>query len=169
MYYSVNDICLHTSSLKPGLYSMRLYTPTLGTAVYTSVAGWAQRIRAFSPTVADKVQSCWTFKANPYIPGQSVMIHRVTVLNANVIMADGDVNTDEVPVALAEANHCLYVTTRKCHHWFIPEITNPNAAVTCVLNELINEKEGRLNHIFTWHCDTNSRILSPMTCWCRHQ
>ena len=60
--------------LKPGLYSMRAYarvyarilahTPTVGAAVYTSVAGCAQRIRAHTPTVAVKVQTCWTFKAS---------------------------------------------------------------------------------------------------------
>ena len=51
-------------SLKPGLYSMRAYTLTVGEAVYTSVAGCAQRIRAHTPTVAVKVQTCWTFKAS---------------------------------------------------------------------------------------------------------
>ena len=62
------------SPLKPGLYSIRAYarvyarirahTPTVGAAVYTSVAGCAQRIRAHTPTVAVKVQTCWTFKAS---------------------------------------------------------------------------------------------------------
>ena len=43
---------------------MRAHTPTVGAAVYTSVAGCAQRIRAHTPTVAVKVQTCWTFKAS---------------------------------------------------------------------------------------------------------
>ena len=65
---------LNVLSVKPGLYSMRAYarvyarirahTPTVGAAVYTSVAGCAQRIRAHTPTVAVKVQTCWTFKAS---------------------------------------------------------------------------------------------------------
>ena len=66
------EVCY--SSLKLGLYSMRAYaciyaripvhTPTVGTAVYTSVAGCAQRIGGHTPTVAVKVQTCWTFKAS---------------------------------------------------------------------------------------------------------
>ena len=43
---------------------IRAHTPTVGAAVYTSVAGCAQRIRAHTPTVAVKVQTCWTFKAS---------------------------------------------------------------------------------------------------------
>ena len=54
--------------IKPGLYSMRayahVYAPIVGAAVYTSVAGCAQRIRAHTPTIAVKVQTCWTFKAS---------------------------------------------------------------------------------------------------------
>ena len=91
---------------------MRAYTPTVGAAVYTSLDVCAQRICAHTPTVADKVQTCWTFKASAYIPGQLATISRVTKLNANVIMADGAVNIDEALVALVEASHCLYVTTR---------------------------------------------------------
>ena len=59
--------------VKPDLYSMRAYalvymrihvhTPTVGAAVYTSVAGCAQRIRTHTLAVAVKVQTCWTFKA----------------------------------------------------------------------------------------------------------
>ena len=37
---------------------IRAHTPTVGAAVYTSVAGCAQRIRAHTPTVAVKVQTC---------------------------------------------------------------------------------------------------------------
>ena len=60
--------------VKPGLYSMRAYarvyarirahTQTVGAAVYTSVAGCAQRIRAYTRAYAVKVQTCWTFKAS---------------------------------------------------------------------------------------------------------
>ena len=42
--------------------------PTVGAAVYTSVASCAQRIRVHMPTVAVKVQTCWTFKASSGIP-----------------------------------------------------------------------------------------------------
>ena len=42
---------------------IHLHTPTVGAAVYTSVAGCAQCIRAHTLTVAAKVQTCWTFKA----------------------------------------------------------------------------------------------------------
>ena len=45
---------------------IRAHTPTVGAAVYTSVAGCAQRIRAHTPTVAVKVQTCWTFKPGLY-------------------------------------------------------------------------------------------------------
>ena len=37
---------------------IRAHTSTVGAAVYTSVAGCAQRIRAHTATGADKVQTC---------------------------------------------------------------------------------------------------------------
>ena len=37
-------------TIKPSLYSIRAHTPTVGAAVYTSVAGCAQRIRRLSPS-----------------------------------------------------------------------------------------------------------------------
>ena len=46
---------------------MRMYMcayATFGAAVYTSVAGCAHCIRVHMPTVAVKVQTCWTFKAS---------------------------------------------------------------------------------------------------------
>ena len=55
---------INTSPLQPGLYFMRAYTPTVGAAVYTSVAGCAPSIRAHTPTVTVKVQTCWTFEAS---------------------------------------------------------------------------------------------------------
>ena len=69
---------------------IRAHTPTVGAAVYTSVAGCAQRIRAHTPTVAVKVQTCWTFKASAdqrryssqsrkrskVTEGQRVVLHR---------------------------------------------------------------------------------------------
>ena len=58
---------LHSAScaVDKNVYArIRVHTPTVGAAVYTSVAGCAQRISAHTPTVAVKVQTCWTFKAS---------------------------------------------------------------------------------------------------------
>ena len=53
------------AGIKPGLYSMRVYTRAYANCRRScSVASCAQRIRAHTPTVAVKVQICWTFKAS---------------------------------------------------------------------------------------------------------
>ena len=51
--------------IKPGLYSMRAYTRTYADSRRScSYFCRRLRIRAYTPTVAVKVQTCWTFKAS---------------------------------------------------------------------------------------------------------
>ena len=85
-YFSLSCLTIHFLPragliLLAHIYApIRVYTPNVGAAFYTSVAVCAQRKSAHTPNVTIKVPTCWTFsqswKRSKVTEGRHIVLHR---------------------------------------------------------------------------------------------